>query len=149
MGRRTDGNFHDPYANFNFMLEIDAVNVAGFSECSGLNAEQNIIEYREGNEELTTRKLPGLNKFGNITLKRGISQHLDLFEWINKGMQGDVERLQTMSIVLLDEQRQEAARWNLRFAWPLKYTGPDMKADGNEIAIESLELVHEGLERQK
>jgi phage tail-like protein len=148
MARRT-GDFPDPYANFNFMLEIDGITVAGFSEVTGLNAESTPIEYREGNEALTTRKLPGLLKYSNLTLKRGVTDQKDLFEWVKTVEDGDVRRLKSMSVVLLDEQRNEAARWNLRFAWPTKYTVPDLKANANEIAIETLELCHEGLERQK
>ena len=147
MPRRTDPKF-DPYANFAFLLEIDGITSAGFSECSGTNAEITPIEYREGNEGLTTRKLPGLSKFGNVTLKRGVTQDLELFNWFNAGASGDVDRKQTMSIVLLDETRIEAVRWNLLNAWPCKYVAPDLKGDAGEIAIESVELCHEGLIRQ-
>jgi phage tail-like protein len=147
MARRTDPKF-DPYGNFAFLLEIDGITSAGFAECTGTNAEINPIEYREGNESLTTRKLPGLSKFGNITLKRGVTQDLEIFNWFNAGATGDVDRKQTLSIVLLDEQRNEAVRWNLLNAWPCKYIAPDLKGNANEIAIESVELCHEGLIRQ-
>jgi phage tail-like protein len=138
----------DPYASFNFLLEIDGITRAGFSECTGLNAESNVIDYREGNEAITPRKLPGLNKFGNITLKRGVSRDLDMFNWHKAVMDGDILRDESMSIVLLDEKRQEVVRWNLRNAWPSKWTGPDFKANANEIAIEAIEITHEGVERQ-
>jgi phage tail-like protein len=138
----------DPYASFNFQLEIDGITRAGFSECTGLNAEANVIEYREGNEGITARKMPGLIKFGNITLKRGITADPEMFVLFKNVLDGDIKRDDSMSIVLLDEKRQEAVRWNLRNAWPAKWTGPDMKANANEIAIETLELAHEGLERQ-
>jgi phage tail-like protein len=138
----------DPYASFNFHLEIDGITRAGFAECTGLNAEANVIEYREGNESLTTRKLPGLIKHGNVTLKRGVSQDLELFNWFKTVMDGDGDRKDTMSIVLLDEQRNEAVRWNLLNAWPSKYIVPDLKANANEIAFETIELCHEGVERQ-
>ena len=136
----------DPYANFNFLLEIGGITRAGFNECTGLNAESNIIEYREGNEGLTMRKLPGLEKYGNITLKHGVSEDSELFEWHKTVFDGDIRREQSMSIVLLDERRQEAKRWNLREAWPSKWMGPDLKAGANEIAFESIELCHEGVE---
>src|SRR5215467_15505410 len=103
----------DPYASFNFLLEIDGITRAGFSECTGLNAESNVIEYREGNEAITPRKLPGLNKFGNVTLKRGITQDADMFNWHKAVMDGDIVRDESMSIVVLDEKRQEVVRWNL------------------------------------
>jgi phage tail-like protein len=138
----------DPYASFNFLLEIDGITRAGFSECTGLNAESNVIEYREGNEAITPRKLPGLNKFGNVTLKRGITQDADMFNWHKAVMDGDIVRDESMSIVVLDEKRQEVVRWNLRNAWPSKWMGPDFKANANEIAIEALEISHEGVERQ-
>jgi phage tail-like protein len=138
----------DPYASFNFLLEIDGIIRAGFSECTGLNAESPPIEYREGSESLTMRKLPGLIKFGNVTLKWGVTQDPALFTWFKTVMDGDIDRKQTMSIVLLDEGRNEAVRWNLRNAWPAKYVGPDLKAGASEIAFESVEVAHEGMERQ-
>jgi len=139
---------NDPLAAFNFQLEIDGITRAGFSECTGLNAEANVIEYREGNESLTTRKLHGLIKYGNVTLKWGVTQDPELFNWFKTVVDGDIDRKQTMSVVLLDEQRAEAVRWNIINAWPSKYVIPDMKSDGNEIAFESVELCHEGVERQ-
>lgn len=138
---------NDPYANFNFLLEIGGITRAGFAECTGLNAEANVIEYREGTESfLTPRKLPGLEKYGNVTLKHGVSQDQELFDWHKTAFDGDIRREQNMSIVLLDERRQEAKRWNLREAWPVKWVGPDLKANANEIAFESIELCHEGVE---
>jgi phage tail-like protein len=107
-----------------------------------------MIEYREGNESLTTRKLHGLIKYGNVTLKWGVTQDPELFNWFKTVVDGDIDRKQTMSVVLLDEQRVEAVRWNIINAWPSKYVIPDMKSDGNEIAFESVELCHEGVERQ-
>jgi len=139
---------NDPFAAFNFQLEIDGITRAGFSECTGLNAEANVIEYREGDESLTTRKLHGLIKYGNVTLKWGVTQDPELFNWFKTVVDGDIDRKQTMSVVLLDEQRAEAVRWNIINAWPSKYVIPDMKSDGNEIAFESVELCHEGVERQ-
>jgi len=136
----------DPYAVFNFLLEIDGITVAGFAEATGLNAESNIIEYREGHESITPRKLPGLEKYGNVTLKRGVSQDTTIFAWHKNVKDGDIVRDEAMSIVLLDENRQEVKRWNLSQAWPCKWVGPDLKANANEIAFESIELCHEGVE---
>jgi phage tail-like protein len=139
----------DPYASYNFLLEIDGITKAGFSEVTGLNAETTVIDYREGNEKsLAPRRLPGLSKFGNITLKRGVTKDLDLFKWRKLVMDGDIKRDESMSIVLRDEKGQEAVRWNLLNAWPAKYTGPDLKANASEMAIEAIEIVHEGVERQ-
>jgi len=138
----------DPYASFNFRLEINGIVKAGFSEVTGLNAEANVIEYREGVDAINVRKLPGLIKFGNVTLKRGVTQDPEMFTFFKNVVDGDIQRDDSMSIVLLDEKRQEAARWNLRNAWPSKWVGPDMKANANEIAIEALEIAHEGVQRQ-
>jgi phage tail-like protein len=139
----------DPYASFNFLLEIGGITKAGFSEVTGLNAEATVIEYREGNEgSLTPRKLPGLIKNGNVTLKRGVSTDPEMFNLFKAVMDGDIIRDPSMSIVLLDEKRQEVVRWNLLNAWPSKWMGTDLKANANDIAIETLEICHEGLERQ-
>lgn len=137
----------DPFANFNFLLEIGGITNAGFSECSGLSIENTPIEYREGNDALTPHKQPGLNKFGNITLKRGVTTNRELFDWLKLVTDGDVER-RPVSIILQDELHQPKVRWNLREAWPCKLTGPDLKANASEMAIETLEICHEGLERQ-
>ena len=136
----------DPFASFNFKLEIEGITVAGFSEVTGLNQESNVIDYREGQEPITPRKLPGLNKIGNITLKRGISPDLSVYNWRKTVTDGDIER-RNASIVLHNEKHEEVVRWNLVNAWPSKYVGPDLKANANEVAIESVELTHEGVER--
>jgi len=136
----------DPVASFNFKLEIEGITFAGFSEVTGLNQESNVIDYREGQEPITPRKLPGLNKFGNITLKRGISPDLSVYNWRKTVTDGDIER-RNASIVLHNEKHEEVVRWNLVNAWPSKYVGPDLKANANEVAIESVELTHEGVER--
>ncbi len=139
MPRRVD----DPYAAFNYLVEIDGITSAGFSECSGLDTETDVIDYREGNDEITVHKQPGLKKFSNITLKRGFTDNTELWEWRLKVMDGDVER-KNVSIVLLDEAKTEKLRWNLKDAWPSKWTGPDLKASSSDIAIETLEFCHEG-----
>jgi phage tail-like protein len=136
----------DPFASFNFKLEIAGITVAGFSECTGLNTEQNVIDYREGQEGITPRKLPGLTKFGNITLKRGITVDKTIFQWRKTVSDGDIER-KNLSVVLQNEKHDEVVRWNVINAWPSKYVAPDLKATANEIAVESVELTHEGLER--
>ena len=136
----------DPFASFNFKLEIEGITVAGFSEVTGVNQESNVIDYREGQEGITPRKLPGLNKFGNVTLKRGISPDLSLYNWRKTVTDGDIER-RNASIVLHNEKHEEVVRWNLVNAWPSKMIAPDLKANANEVAIESFELTHEGVER--
>lgn len=142
------GDRRDPFRSFNFAVEIDGIARAGFRECSGLDASQDPIEYREGTEGLTARKLPGLNKFSNITLKWGMTDDTELWDWRKKAMTGKIER-KNGSIVLLDDTGAEKMRWNFREAWPTKWTGPSFNATGNEVAIETLEIAHEGLDLQE
>lgn len=141
------GGRADPFASFNFLVEIDGVTVAGFSECSGLSTETDAIEYRNGSEDITVRKLPGLKKFGNITLKRGFTTSREIWDWRKKVMDGRTER-QSGSIVLLNEARQPALRWNFREGWPRKLDGPTFNAKNNEVAIETLEIAVESLDME-
>ncbi len=141
----------DPYAGYNFEITVNGVSDDGaavrgsFTEASGFEVEVPPIEYRNGSEDTTVRKLPGLKKFTNITLKRGITGHLDFWKWIVKAMNGQVQRTEG-SVVLLDEQREPVMRWNFRRGWPSKFTGPGLNAANNEVAMETLEICHEGLE---
>ena len=138
------GDRNDPYRSFNFMVEIDGITRAGFRECSGLDTSQDPIDYREGTDLLTTRRLPGLNKYANISLKWGVTDDTELWDWRQAAMDGTVQR-KNGSIVLLDETGTEKVRWNFREGWPTKWTGPSFNATGSEVAIETLEIVHEGL----
>lgn len=140
------GDRKDPYRVYNFLVELDGITRAGFRECSGLDASQDPIDYREGTDALTVRKLPGLNKYANISLKWGMTDDDELWEWRKSAIDGKVER-KNGSIVLLDDTGAETLRWNFREGWPTKWTGPTFNATGNEVAIETLEIVHEGLER--
>jgi phage tail-like protein len=135
---------NDPYRNSNFLVEIDNVTVAGFSECTGLTSEVEVIEYRNGSEDQVLRKLPGLIRFGPVTLKRGLTASRELYQWHQKVLQGKTER-QSLSIVLLDDARQPVARWNVREAWPQKYEGPRLNARSSEVAIETLVICCEGI----
>lgn len=141
------GSRNDPYRSYNFLVEIDGITRAGFRECSGLDSSIPAVEYREGNEiTLTARKLPGQVKYSNITLKWGITNDTELVDWHLKAASGKVER-RNFSIVLLDDAREEKLRWNFREAWPTKWTGPSFNATGTEVAIETLEIVHEGMQK--
>jgi phage tail-like protein len=137
---------NDPYRAYNFLVEIDGISRAGFRECSGLDTAQDPIEYREGNEALTPRKLSGLVKYSNVTLKWGITDDASLWDWRKTVMDADIQR-KNGSIVLLNDAGEEKARWNFREGWPTKWTGPSFNATGNEVAIETLEIAHEGLEK--
>lgn len=140
------GSLVDPYMNFNFLVELDGIARAAFHECSGFDSTIDIVEHREGGENTTLRKLPGLTKYSNIVLKRGITDDMMLYDWHRQAVLGNVER-KNGSIVLLDRKGEEKARWNFTRAWPSKYDGPDFNAEGNDVAIETLELAHEGVER--
>lgn len=133
----------NPYAQFNFLLEIDGLGeVAGFSEVAGLSNESDVIEYREGADPVRVRKLPGVTKYGNITLKRGYTKNLALWEWRKSTLDGKTER-KLGAIILLDEERRPALRWEFFNAWISKYEGPALNATANEAAIESIEIVVE------
>ena len=140
------GDIPDPFGNYNFLVEIDGITRAAFQECSGFDSTIDIIEHREGGENTTPRKLPGMTKYSNLTLKWGITDDMELYNWHKETVQGQLQR-KNGSIVLLDRQRQEVARWNFVRAWPMKYDGPDLNAEGNDVSIEMIELAHEGVER--
>jgi phage tail-like protein len=135
----------DPYRSFNFQLVIDGIPSGAFSECSGLTAEGDAVDYREGTDrQSNVRKLVGLRKFANIALKRGYTQDTSLWTWYGNISDGIADR-RNVTIVLLNEQRLPVLRWHAERAWINKIEGPAFKASGNEVAIESVELVHEGL----
>jgi len=136
----------DPYRNFNFLVEIDGITQAGFSECTGFEISTDPVEYREGGYDNTVRKLPGLNKYGNIMLKWGLTDSKELYNWYRDIINGKVQR-KTGSIVIRDLDGAEKVRWNFKEAWPTKYNPADLNAKGNEVAIEMLEIAHEGIER--
>jgi len=139
----------DPYRQFRFRVEIGDIKL-GFSECTFADTTTDSVEYREGDELPVFRKLSGLTKYGNITLKWGIIDNMDLFNWrqqiIEKGAENNRK---DMSIILIDEAGADKARWEITRAWPSKYDPVDFNAKGNEVAVETLEIVHEGFKRTK
>lgn len=134
-----------PLSNFHFQVEWGGERV-GFSEVSGLNIEFEAIEYREGADPVYhVRKMPGLEKYANIVLKRGIIKgDNDFFNWIRTIKMNEVER-RDLTISLLDEEHNPAVTWKVKSAWPVKYSGPELNSRGHEVAIETLELAHEGI----
>lgn len=138
----------DPYRQFRFRVEIDKITQGGFSECTFADTTTDPVEYREGTDPTVMRKLSGLTKFGNITLKWGLTDSMELYEWrksvIDTGAEGARRNL---SIIQVDEKGDDKARWNIENAWPSKYDPADFNAKGNEVAIETLEIVHEGFKR--
>lgn len=135
-----------PHGRFRYKVEIDGLEAGGFSEVTGFDASIDVMEYREGDMVQTPMKIPGLKKYGNITLKQGLADSMVLYEWIAEGVNGAVQR-KTITITLLDEEEAPAASWQIINAWPMKYTAPDFNATSSEVAIESLEIAHEGMTR--
>jgi len=136
----------DPYPNFNFRVDLGDEAAAGFSEVHVGAARIELIEYRQGTDpRLTPRKLPGLVKYDNVVLKRGMTGNTALWEWFKTVRDGMALR-RNVTITLLDESRNPVLTWRLADALPVKYEAGDLKAHGNEVAIETLELAHEGLD---
>jgi len=127
----------------------DSQNTMSFSEVSGLTMEAEVVEYRGGaDKQLSTRKQPGLKKFSNVTLKRGIAPAESgngLFEWYNTIAAGNVTR-RPVTVSLLNEARDPVMTWKIRDAWPVKIEGPGLKSTGTDVAIESIEFACEGIE---
>jgi len=139
----------DPLRGFKFRVQIDGIQKAGFREVSGLDAGTDAVDYREG-DGTTIRKLAGLQKFSNITLKRGITTDQDLWKWRKMVMDGKIkEARKSGQIILLDDEGKETAEWTFTEGWLTKWTGPTLNATANEVAIDTVELVHEGLLRVK
>ena len=133
----------DPYQSFNFLVEIAGLIVGGFSEVSGIQAETEFEEFREGGINDFVHKLPKVTKYPNVTLKRGMTDSPVLWAWHQAVVNGKVVRL-PIFVILLDSQGDEAWRWCFIDAYPVKWTGPELKADTGAVAIESLELAHNG-----
>ena len=139
---------NDPLRNFRFRLEIDGIAQANFSEVAIGETTTEAIDYREGNEPMHVRKLSGLTKYGNITLKRGITDSLDIWNWHKEILAGQIQsNRKQVIIVALDEAGTDKTRFVVSEAWPMKYDPSDLNGKGNEVFIELLELVNEGIER--
>ena len=134
-----------PIPKFHFSVDWGGTRI-GFTEVSGLDVQIDVIEYREGNSpEYHKIKMPGMHKFSNITLKRGsFKGDNQYFEWLNTVRLNKIER-RDVTITLLNENHEPVITWQVKKAWPIKVQSTDLKADGNEVAIETLELAHEGL----
>ena len=140
------GERKDPYLGYRFLVEIEGLVVSGFSEVSGLQAETEVEEYREGGVNEHTHKLPKGTKYTNLILKRGITDSNELWKWHQDVIEGRIQR-RSGSIILLDQTGEEKWRWNFIGAYPIKWTGPDFKADSSAAAIETLEFVHNGISK--
>lgn len=136
----------DPYSSFRFLVEIKGVVVGSFSEVSGLQAETETEDYREGGVNDYVHKLPKITKYPNLVFKRGITESDALWKWHQDVVNGKVER-KDGRIVLLDSEGNEKWHWTFEEAFPVKWAGPDFKADSNAIAIETLEVSHHGIKK--
>jgi phage tail-like protein len=136
----------DPYLNFRFLVEIAGIQQASFMECTGLGSHIEVVEYREGGDVASVRKLAGRVSYPDIVLKWGVTDSQELYKWHLQAIQGQVQR-KNGSVVLLDAQGNEKLRWNFSNAWPSKWDGPTLNAMGNDVAIESLTLTCEKQEQ--
>lgn len=147
-------NTEDQLATYTFMLEVDGLTEATFRECSGLDSENQVIENKESGRKgkNVIKKTPGALKWGDIVLKRGFTEKGDmsLYEWRQKTVDGKLQdSRKNGSVVVYDYANEEVLRWNFTNGWLSKYQGPTLNASGNDIAIESVTIVHEGLKRIK
>jgi phage tail-like protein len=140
------GDRKDPYRGFRFRVEIEGIQQAGFSECSSVGSHLEVIEYREGGDDATVRKLPGKATYPDVTLKWGSTDSRDLYDWHRAAIRGEIER-KNGSVVQLDDVGAEKIRWNFFQAWPSKWDGPSFSAKGNDVSIETLTLSCERVER--
>ncbi|MFC2005104.1 phage tail protein [Chloroflexota bacterium] len=140
----------DPLVSFHFMIDVQGEIKGYFTEVSGLGSESEIIEQKVTTEKgiEIVKKIPGRLKWGDITLKRGITSSLDMWNWRRKVEEGKVgEARKNGSIVMFDQELGEKARWNFVNGWPTKISGPSPKSDSNEIGVEELTIAHELITR--
>ena len=132
----------DPFKAFRFRVEIQGIQSAGFMECSAVSSHLEVVEYREGADDIHVRKLPGKVSYPDITLKWGMTTDQALYNWHLQAVQGNLQR-QTGSIIQLDDTGTEQVRWNFFNAWPSKWEGPAFNAKGNDLSINTLTLTCE------
>ena len=138
----------DPLRNFKFRLEIEGIQQAAFSEVAIGETTTDAVDYREGTEPSHLRKLDGLTKYGNVTLKWGVTDSMELNDWHKAILAGKIQtNRKQVAIVVLDETGADKARFVVSEAWPIKLTFSGLNGKGNEVYVASLELVNEGIER--
>lgn len=141
------GTFIDPYRAYNFKLQIQGVTEGHFTQCSGLEVEVQPIRYREGGASQVVHVIPGPVSYGDVTLSYGLTSSIELWQWLTSAVQGSVQR-RNVSILMLDSTgATEVMRWDLTNAWPTRWRGAPLDALNREIAIESVTLVFETLQR--
>jgi phage tail-like protein len=149
---KSSGRESDPLLSFNFGLELQGALAGLFTEIGGVGSENEIIEHKVVDEKghEFVQKIPGRLKFTDITLKRGVTDKMDVWDWrrnVEEGKMKDARK--NGSIVMYDRDYKALARWNFTNGWPSKVSGPNFKADSNEFAIEEMTIVHEGIIREK
>jgi phage tail-like protein len=147
-----DSSRQDPLVGFHFALELQGQVKGYFTECGGIGSENEIIEQKVVNEKgvEVVLKIPGRLKWGDITLKRGVTADMELWKWRKLVEEGKVkDARKNGSVIMYDQELKEVARWNFNQAWPAKISGPNPKSDGNEISLEELTIVHEYITRVK
>jgi phage tail-like protein len=141
------GKRSDPYLGSSFLVEIEGLVVGGFSEVTGLQVETEVEDYREGGENEFVHRLPGPTRYpSNLTLRRGITDVDTLWAWHHEVTRGRIVR-RNGTIYLLDAQRLPALSWNFSQAYPVRWSGPDFRAEAGAVAVEAVELVHRGIGR--
>ena len=139
----------DPFQNHRFKIEINGITQASFIEAILPESQSEVIEHREGTQ-INAQKQPGFTAYTPLVLKWGLTASMELYNWRKLIEQGKINTMRkNVSVILLDEEGQDAARWDFTNAWPSKYKGPDLNAKTNEIAIETLEIVFESMQRVK
>ncbi|MGK6320290.1 phage tail protein [Sphingomonas sp. DT-204] len=137
----------DPYRNYNFLLTIQDVAEARFTECMGLGMRIHPIRYRESGAGQIVRALPGPVEYAEVTLRYGLTSSIDLWNWLLQGARGTVQRRHVSIVMLESDGVREAMRWNLINAWPCQWSGAPLDALGRETAIEELHLAFDSLDR--
>ena len=147
---KASGRSSDPLTGFTFRLEMEGKVGGFFTEVNGLGSENDVIEQKVVDEKGhdLVQKIPGRLKWGDVTLKRGITEDMKIWQWRQKVIDGKVKDARTnCSIIMCDRNYEDVARWDFVNAWPSKVTGPNLKSDSNELGIEEMVLVHEGIKR--
>jgi len=145
--RAPTGQREDPFRNFNFRVEIEGVQIASFAEVSGISSETDVIEYRAGDTG-PIQLLPGQTHFGPIVLRHGMTANMELWNWRQSIVDGNADR-RNMAIIVLDKKGTEVARFNILNAWPSKIVVGPFNASGNDVLVEELTIVHEGVVRDR
>ncbi len=140
----TTGERIDPYLDFRFHVELDSLLVAGFSDVQGLEMEVETEEYKEGGRNHYTHSLPTRITFPNLTFQKGLTNSHELWTWVAESLHGPAQR-RTGRIILLDQSGVEVRGWEFQNGYPVRWEGPDLSAEGSDVAIETLEIAHEGL----